>query len=340
MPNYSDHAIESFQLVREFRKGPRAVDGIDIAVAPGEIYGFLGPNGAGKSTTVLMLTTLLPPTSGTARVGGYDVVHEGAHVRAAIGAALQEAALDPMLTSREHMRLQSALQGLPRDTRARRGDELLERVGLADAADRRVRGYSGGMKRRLDLALALVHNPRILFLDEPTTGLDIQSRTALWEEVARLAAEDGVTVFLTTQYLEEADVLADRVGIIDHGTIVAEGTPAQLKAEIGRPTLEAIPAAATDRAAVAAVLGRFGEDCGGSVKGVAVRLRQSDEALTDVVRALDAEGLKVADLRLHQPTLDDVFLAKTGRSLEGAGAAAAPAPRAHTGEAEPEPVPA
>jgi ABC-2 type transport system ATP-binding protein len=339
MTNYSGSAIESSQLVRQFRKGPRAVDGIDLAVSPGEIYGFLGPNGAGKSTTVLMLTTLLPPTSGTARVAGYDVVREGAQVRASIGAALQEAALDPMLTGREHVRLQAALQGLPRDERARRGDELLERVGLSNAADRRVRGYSGGMKRRLDLALALVHNPRILFLDEPTTGLDIQSRTALWEEVARLAADDGVTVFLTTQYLEEADVLADRVGIIDHGTIVAEGTPAELKAQIGRPTLEAIPSNAADRDAVAAVLERFGEDCGGSgsVKGVAVRLGRSEEALADVVRALDAEGLTVADLRLHQPTLDDVFLAKTGRSLEGAGAQHAEAPAA-TAEADPVPA--
>ena len=338
MANYSDHAIESSQLVREFRKGPRAVDGIDLAVSPGEIYGFLGPNGAGKSTTVLMLTTLLPPSAGSALVGGYDVVHQGADVRAVIGAALQEAALDPVLTGREHVRLQAALQGLPRAERAKRGDELLERVGLSDAADRRVRGYSGGMKRRLDLALALVHNPRILFLDEPTTGLDIQSRTALWEEVARLASEEGVTVFLTTQYLEEADVLADRVGIIDRGKIVAEGTPAELKSQIGRPTLEAIPQSAGDRDAVASVLGRFGDECGGSVKGVAVRLQQSDEVLADVIRALDADGLAVADLRLHQPTLDDVFLAKTGRSLEGSGAREDD--RAFEGGAEPAPVPA
>jgi ABC-2 type transport system ATP-binding protein len=333
MANLSTHAIESSQLVREFRKGPRAVDGIDLEVSPGEIYGFLGPNGAGKSTTVLMLTTLLPPTSGSAKVAGYDVVSEGGQVRGAIGAALQEAALDPNLTGREHMRLQAALQGLPRSDRARRGDELLERVGLSDAANRRVRGYSGGMKRRLDLALALVHNPRILFLDEPTTGLDIQSRTALWEEVARLARDDGVTVFLTTQYLEEADVLADRVGIIDRGKIVAEGTPAELKSQIGRPTLEAIPQSPDQQEAVADVLERFGDPCGGSVKGIAVRLRDPEEALADVVRALDGAGVRVADLRLHQPTLDDVFLAKTGRSLEGAGddepaAAAQPEPAA------------
>ncbi len=237
-----DNSIVVEALVREFKKGPRAVDAIDLRVEPGEIYGFLGPNGAGKSTTVLMLTTLLPPTSGTARVGGYDVVREGPKVRSAIGAALQEAALDPMLTGRDHLRLQTTLQGIARSERKPRSDELLERVGLSEAADRKVGGYSGGMKRRLDLALALVHRPRILFLDEPTTGLDPQSRTALWDEVGRLAREEGVTVFLTTQYLEEADVLADRVGIIDHGRIVAEGTPTELKAEIGLPSVHAIPA--------------------------------------------------------------------------------------------------
>src|SRR5688500_3039956 len=213
------NAIEADGLVREFKKGPRAVDGIDLAVAAGEIYGFLGPNGAGKSTTVHMLTTLLPPTAGTGRVAGYDIVREGPKVRAAIGAALQEAALDPLLTGREHLRLQTAMHGLPRNERRKRGDELLARVGLTQAADRKVGGSSGGMKRRLDLALALAHRPRILFLDEPTTGLDIQSRLALWAEVERLATEEGVTVFLTTQYLEEADTLADRVGIIDHGRI-------------------------------------------------------------------------------------------------------------------------
>jgi ABC-type multidrug transport system ATPase subunit len=167
-----DRGIVVEGLVREFRKGPRAVDGIDLRVEPGEVYGFLGPNGAGKSTTVLMLTTLLPPTGGTARVAGYDIVKEGPQVRASIGAALQEAALDPFLTGREHLNLQAALHGIPRAERKKRGSALLERVGLQEAADRRVRGYSGGMKRRLDLALALVHRPRILFLDEPTTGLD------------------------------------------------------------------------------------------------------------------------------------------------------------------------
>jgi ABC-2 type transport system ATP-binding protein len=307
--------IEVEGLVREFKNGPRAVDGIHLRVAPGEIYGFLGPNGAGKSTTVLMLTTLLPPTAGTARVAGHDILREGPAVRAAIGAALQEAALDPLLTARDHMRLQTTLQGLPKRERRARGDELIERVGLSEAADRKVGGYSGGMKRRLDLALALVHSPRVLFLDEPTTGLDPSSRADLWAEVARLAREDGVTVFLTTQYLEEADVLADRVGIIDAGQIVAEGTPEALKAEIGRPSVEAVPADRADRDAVADVLSRFGSAVPAPPGAAAVRL-ESGEDLVAVVRALDAADLTVADLQLHQPSLDDVFLNKTGRKLE------------------------
>jgi len=313
--------IEVEGLVHEFKNGPRAVDGIDLRVAPGEIYGFLGPNGAGKSTTVLMLTTLLPPTAGTARVAGFDIVSEGPRVRSAIGAALQEAALDPLLTGREHMRLQTALHGIAKAEREARGAELLDRVGLSRAAERKVGGYSGGMKRRLDLALALAHRPRILFLDEPTTGLDIQSRTALWEEVARLATDDGVTVFLTTQYLEEADALANRVGIIDHGQIVAEGTPAALKAEIGRPTVEAVPSDPGEHERMLGVLARFGEPAGASPKGGAVRLAGGESELAEVVRALDAEGIAIERLQLHAPSLDDVFLTKTGRSLEGAGEA-------------------
>ena len=314
-----DNSIVVEQLVREFKKGPRAVDGIDLYVAPGEIYGFLGPNGAGKSTTVLMLTTLLPPTAGSARVGGYDVRTEGPKVRSVIGAALQEAALDPLLTGRDHLKLQTMLQAIPRAERKGRQNELLDRVGLRDAADRKVRGYSGGMKRRLDLALALVHRPSILFLDEPTTGLDPQSRTALWEEVARLAREDEVTVFLTTQYLEEADVLADRVGIIDHGKIVAEGTPAARKAEIGRPSVHVIPCREEDRMRIAELLARFGEPMG-EARELAVRLGEG-LGLADVIRAMDQEGVVVDDVELKAPTLDDVFLAKTGRTLEGAAAA-------------------
>jgi ABC-2 type transport system ATP-binding protein len=321
-PSSSGNGIEVRGLVREFKGGIRAVDGIDLDVAPGEIYGFLGPNGAGKSTTVHMLTTLLPPTAGTARVAGLDVATQGPAVRRTIGAALQDAALDSFLTGREHFDLQGGLHGMGRAERRARADELLARVGLTEAADRKVGGYSGGMKRRLDLALALVHHPAVLFLDEPTTGLDPQSRSALWEEVRRLAADDGVTVFLTTQYLEEADVLADRVAIIDRGRIVADGTPDALKAEIGSSTVEAVPADPGRRADAAAVLARFGPEAAASPKGVAVRLDGGAETLAEVVRALDAESIAVAHLDLHQPSLDDVFLAKTGRSLEGAGAAA------------------
>jgi ABC-2 type transport system ATP-binding protein len=325
----TERGIEVEGLVREFKGGIRAVDGIDLRVEPGQIYGFLGPNGAGKSTTVKVLTTLLPPTAGRASVAGYDVATQGRQVREAIGVALQEVALDPFLTGREHMRLQGGLQGLAKADRVARGDELLERVGLTDAADRKSSGYSGGMKRRLDLALALLHRPRILFLDEPTTGLDVQSRTALWEEVARLAREEGTTVFLTTQYLEEADVLAGRVGIIDRGVIVAEGTPAALKAEIARPTIELLPTDTGRCADARAALAPFGEPVAAKRSGsIAVRLRDGVEQLAGVVRALDAAGIGVAHLALHEPSLDDVFLAKTGRSLEGAAAEPNPTPDA------------
>jgi ABC-2 type transport system ATP-binding protein len=245
-------AILAERLVREF-KAVRAVDGIDLDVADGEIYGFLGPNGAGKSTTVHMLTTLMPPTGGRAVVGGFDVVEDGPKVRELIGAALQEAALDPFLTGRDHVRLQASLHGLSRAERASRGDELLERVGLTDAADRKVRTYSGGMKRRLDLATALVHAPEVLFLDEPTTGLDPASRLTVWDEVRRIN-ERGTTVFLTTQYLEEADQLCDRLAIIDDGRIVRDGTPAGLKADLRErrglasdPTLDDVFLDATGR---------------------------------------------------------------------------------------------
>jgi ABC-2 type transport system ATP-binding protein len=315
----SSAAIEVHDLVREFKKGPRAVDGVDLAVQTGEIYGFLGPNGAGKSTTVLMLTTLLPPTSGRATVGGFDIVRQGARVRATIGAALQEAALDLILTGREHLALQATLQGIPSKQRKARTDELLERVGLSEAADRRVGGYSGGMKRRLDLALALVHQPRILFLDEPTTGLDPQSRAALWEEVSRLAREEGMTVFLTTQYLEEADALADRIGIIDHGKIVAEGTPVQLKSEIGSPSVEVVPVEASAGDELVRLLSGFGAAQRNGRGSVTVQLPGGEAQLAEIVRVLDRDHLRVESLQLHQPSLDDVFLAKTGRKLEGAG---------------------
>src|SRR6185503_13293673 len=259
-------------------------------------------------------------SGGRATVAGFDVAKQGPQVRAAIGAALQEAALDPFLTGVEHLRLQASLHGIRGDERKRLIAELLDRVGLTSAGTRKVRTYSGGMKRRLDLALALIHDPSILFLDEPTTGLDPQSRTALWDEVGRLARDEGVTVFLTTQYLEEADVLADRVGIIDHGRIVAEETPTALKAEIGRPTVEIMPADPEQRDRVADILRRFGELVQVSPDSVAVRCAHGDLDLAEIIRALDAEDLSVANLRLHAPSLDDVFLEKTGRTLEGAAA--------------------
>src|SRR4051794_8081574 len=312
----SNQGIVAEALSRRFKE-IEAVAGIDLEVNPGEIYGFLGPNGAGKSTTVHMLTTLLPPSGGRASVAGFDVAKQGPQVRAAIGAALQEAALDPFLTGREHLRLQASLHGIGGETRKRLMNDLLDRVGLTHAADRKVRTYSGGMKRRLDLALALIHDPSILFLDEPTTGLDPQSRTALWNEVGRLAREEGVTVFLTTQYLEEADVLADRVGIIDHGRIVAEGTPSALKAEIGKPTVEVVPETPDDLDRLRVLLRRFGAETAARPGAFAVQV-EGHAALPEVVRALDGESLRAAQINLHEPSLDDVFLAKTGRTLEGA----------------------
>jgi ABC-2 type transport system ATP-binding protein len=319
-------AIEAEGLERSFKGGIHAVAGVDLRVDAGEVYGFLGPNGAGKSTTVRMLTTLLRPTAGRARVAGHDVVQDPSAVRKSIGVALQDAAIDPFMTGRELLRLQTVLHGLGRAIGHRRADELLERVGLVEAANRRVGTYSGGMRRRLDLALALVHAPIVLFLDEPTTGLDPVSRIALWDEVRRLNRENGTTVFLTTQYLEEADQLAGRVGIIDGGRIVAEGTPAELKAEVGDPTLTVTLVNPGDRERARGALAGFGPDVPAEDSAIAVRLPGGAAVLPDAVRALDDAGVATAEIDLAAPTLDDVFVAKTGRHLEGAartGAAAA-----------------
>ena len=293
----------------------RAVQGIELAVEEGEIYGFLGPNGAGKTTTVRMLTTLLLPTGGRASVAGHDVKKEARAVRASIGVALQEAALDPLMTGRELIRLQATLQGLPGNEGKRRADDLLERVDLVEAADRRVGTYSGGMQRRLDLAAALVHEPRVLFLDEPTTGLDPVSRKTIWEEV-RALNDEGTTVFLTTQYLEEADQLADNVGIIDSGRIVAEGTPESLKAQIGNPHIQLQLAAGSVAEAeeVCARLGKLLPPVDG--KTVLVEVENGAADIPRVVRALDEAGIAVESLELVRPTLDDVFVAKTGHHLE------------------------
>ena len=318
-------AIEVEGLERSFGD-LRAVAGVDLEVGEGEIYGFLGPNGAGKTTTVRMLTTLLLPTAGRASVAGHDVVTEAGEVRRSIGVALQEAALDPLMTGRELIRLQATLHGLPRADGERRADALLERVDLMAAADRRVGTYSGGMQRRLDLAAALVHGPSVLFLDEPTTGLDPVSRKTIWEEVEKLN-DEGTTVFLTTQYLEEADKLADRVAIIDSGLIVAEDTPASLKAQVGRPHLELSLADESSEEAKA-ICERFGTPLPPRDGKVLVELERGAAAVAPVVVALEEAGIAVESLELVEPTLDDVFVAKTGYHLEAeeqeAGASEAP----------------
>ena len=322
-------AIEAERLEREYKGGLKAVDGIDLRVEPGEVYGFLGPNGAGKTTTVRMLVTLLRPTGGHARVAGFDVADQPDEVRRRIGVALQEAALDHLMTGRELMELQATLHGIPTREVVGRSADLIRRVGLEDASERRVGTYSGGMRRRLDLALALVHRPQVLFLDEPTTGLDPTSRVTLWNEIRRLR-DEGTTVFLTTQYLEEADQLADRLGIISAGKIVAEGTPASLKAEVGRPHLDITLAdgadADHDLEHAQRVLERFGDHRPANAGcHLTIALEGGARDVAPVVLALAEAGFTVASLDLVQPTLDDVFMEKTGRHLEGAEAAPAAA---------------
>jgi ABC-2 type transport system ATP-binding protein len=307
-------------LVRTFGD-IRAVDGVDLSVDAGEVFGFLGPNGAGKSTTVRMLTTLLRPTAGRATVAGFDVVREASEVRKRIGVALQDAAIDPLMTGNELLRLQGVLYGIEKQRARARAGELLERVGLTAAADRRVGTYSGGMRRRLDLALALMHEPVVLFLDEPTTGLDPMSRLALWEEVRHLNRELGTTVLLTTQYLEEADQLAGRIAIIDRGRIVREGVPRVLKAEVGAPTLlVTVPVDQQDAARL--TLAHFGELRPTSEGTLGVGLASGAEAMAEVIRALDADGIRVQHVELNEPSLDDVFAEATGHRLEGAAAPA------------------
>ncbi len=306
--------IVAENLVRHFGD-VHAVNGIDLTVNAGEIFGFLGPNGAGKSTAVRMLTTLLRPTSGTARVAGFDVAKQPNEVRRRIGVALQDAAIDPLMTGNELLHLQAVLYGIPSSKTASRAGELLERVGLTAAADRRVGTYSGGMRRRLDLALSLIHQPSVLFLDEPTTGLDPMSRLTLWEEVRRLNHE-GTTVMLTTQYLEEADQLADRIAIIDKGTIVREGRPSELKAGVGFPTLLVnVPKDQMDTART--VLLGFGDLRPTAEGTLGVGLRGGATVVTDVVRALDDAHVRVQHLEVNEPSLDDVFAEATGHRLEG-----------------------
>jgi ABC-2 type transport system ATP-binding protein len=312
-------------LVKHFGADIRAVDGIDLDIADGQIFGFLGANGSGKTTTVRMLTTLLRPTAGRASVGGMDVLRQAAGVRRAIGVALQEAGLDDIQTGRELLRLQARLYEVPAGDIEARVEHLLEIVDLTDAADRRVKTYSGGMKRRLDLAAALVHRPKIVFLDEPTTGLDPISREAIWKEVSALNHSEGVTFFLTTQYLEEADRLADDVAIMDRGRIVARGSPAALKASIGTDVVTVRVGdgeGMVRRAAAAARRLEAIEDVRMFPDSIVIYVREGSSAVARIVLLLTDAEVTAREVTLASPTLDDVFLRKTGHHLEADDSAA------------------
>ena len=314
MPNNSSYTIETKGLVREFGNS-RAVDDVNLFVKPGEIYGFLGPNGAGKSTVVRMLTTLLLPSSGTANVAGFDVVKSPTEVRLRIGAALQEAALDNKQTGRELLDLQGRLYGLNGSITKKRIDELLELVDIGSSVDRLIETYSGGMKRRLDLAAALIHNPAILFLDEPTTGLDPISRSKVWEEIRRINHEIGMTIFLTTQYLDEADQLAHRVGIINHGKIVAEDKPDILKKSVGS---DVILFTLKDRIDTAVELFSklpLVKSVESHGDNLTVSVNNGAQAIGPIAIALNESGIPIDEITLRTPTLDDVFLHFTGLRL-------------------------
>ncbi len=312
-------AITVRQLVKHFTAEIKAVDGIDLDIPEGQIFGFLGPNGSGKTTTVRMLTTLLRPTKGSAAVAGLDVVRQASEVRKRIGVALQEAGLDDLQTGRELLHLQGHLFGLGQREAARRASSLLDIVDLAADADRMIKTYSGGMKRRLDLAAALLHGPKIVFLDEPTTGLDPISRAAIWRYVRELNERDGVTFFLTTQYMEEADQLAHDVAIMNAGRIVAQGTPAELKASIGSDVVTVhIEGGGGElaRAELAVRKMEGVEDAKAVEDSIVVYVREGRRAIARIVRVLDEAGVPVGEVALAHPSLDDVFLRKTGHHID------------------------
>jgi ABC-2 type transport system ATP-binding protein len=313
-------AIEASGLVKTYPGGVRALDGLSFEVEAGTVFGMLGPNGAGKSTTVKILTTLSRPDEGQARVGGFDILRQPDRVRRTIGVVAQRSGVDKEATGRENLRLQGQLFGMGRRDLERRASELLERFGLADAADRIVRTYSGGMQRRLDIALGLIHGPGILFLDEPTTGLDPEVRTGLWEEITRLASEEGITVLLTTHYLEEADRLARRLVIVDRGRIVAEGEPEQLKGELRGDAISIELQDPESNGRVTHALGRLGEVRDVSVDGRSLRARADDgaRAVPIVLQTLEASGVRVASVTVARPSLDDVYLRYTGRTFSQA----------------------
>ena len=317
--NDQEHAIFTKGLVRHFGS-VRAVDGVDLAVPRGEIYGFLGPNGAGKTTVIRMLITLLSPTAGEIQVAGYDVVRQPNEVRLRIGAALQEAALDNKQTGLELLRLQGKLYGLSQKQTGQRIDELSSLVDIGEAMDRMIGTYSGGMKRRLDLAAALIHNPAVLFLDEPTSGLDPISRTRIWEEVRNINNKLDVTIFLTTQYLEEADALAHRVGIIDRGKLAAQGTPADLKRARGSDLIVVrLDGEVAEATAALRSISQV-ENVEAHGQELTVSVANGAGLISTVALALNQRGISVQELTLRTPTLDDVFLQVTGARLqEGSG---------------------
>jgi ABC-2 type transport system ATP-binding protein len=312
-------AILTDQLTRHFPPDIEAVNAIDLSVDEGKIFAFLGQNGSGKTTTVRMLTTLLRPTSGRAEIDGLDVLARGTEVRKRIGVALQEAALDDVQTGRELLRLQSRLYGVPHAQINSRVSHLFQVVDLEEAADRTIKGYSGGMKRRLDLAAALVHDPKIVFLDEPTTGLDPIGREAIWRYVETLNKDEGVTFFLTTQYLEEADRLSHEVAIVDKGRIVAEGSPEELKASIGTDVVT-VRVPRTDENSTRAAEALRNIDGAADVRAledsVVVYIKDGSAAIAGIVLRLTEASIPVEEVTLARPTLDDVFLRKTGYHIE------------------------
>jgi len=313
-------AIEAQALVKTYPNNVRALDGISFLVPAGTIFGLLGPNGAGKSTTVKVLNTLTRPDSGIARVAGIDVVKQPDAVRRTIGCLAQKSGVDVNDTGRENLTLQAQFYGLRGDALRRRVDILLERFSLTAAADREARGYSGGMKRKLDIAMGLVHTPRVLFLDEPTTGLDPEARADLWKEIGRLSREDGITVLLTTHYLEEADQLCSRLAIIDRGRVVAEGTPDALKGELSGDAIHVDLAHVVEEARVRAALSSVSAIRELSVEGANVRARADNggTVVPAMITALESGGARVASVRVTRPSLDDVYLRHTGRTFSEA----------------------